>query len=211
VLVATFRNEPIPSEGQVTHRIDGASDVSLSPVFYLYWLVIFFSVSVEWCMVFWGASFLEDVVGLNKAIASSTMFVFFLAVVAGRVGGSWLVRVVRSERLLILAIGLVLVGFPCFWLGEFALLNVVGLFIVGLGVANLFPLGLSAASSTGHAHSNKVSARISLAAGAAILVVPQGLGAAADQIGVQNAYAVVAVFSVLSAIMIVIAFRVATR
>jgi fucose permease len=93
--------------------------------------------------------------------------------------------------LLFAAVGIVLVGFPIFWLTRTPILNLVGLGLCGLGIANLFPLTLSAASNTAPGQANAASARVSLAAGLAILIAPQILGTAADVVGIQSAYGIV--------------------
>jgi fucose permease len=98
----------------------------------------------------------------------------------------------------LVAQAIVLIGFPVFWLARFAPLNILGLFITGLGVANLFPLTLSTASSAAPLQANTASARISMASGSAILIVPQLLGSAADNIGIARAYGMVVVLVLIA-------------
>jgi fucose permease len=189
IMALAFSRERIPTAATAPHMAKTPSG-KLPSTFWLYWIVIVLSVAVEWCMIFWGADFLEKVVGLSKVDASGAMAIFFGAMVIGRITGSRLTRAVSTSRLLIAAILTALVGFPVFWLAQTSVLNLIGLFIVGLGVASLFPLTLSAASAVAAAQSNRASARISLAAGTAILIVPQALGTTADQIGIGNAFGI---------------------
>lgn len=163
----------------------------LPRAFWGYWLIVFLGVSIEWCMIFWAADFLEKMVGFSRDVAAASVSLFFVAAVIGRGAGSALTRRFPTGRLLLGAALIILVGFPLFWLGRAPVLNVVGLFLCGLGVANLFPLTLSAAVGMASDQSNKASGCISLAGGAAILITPQVLGAAADQIGIFNAYGIV--------------------
>ncbi len=174
--------------------------------FWAYWLVVVFSVSIEWCVGFWGADFLENSVGLEKVTATSLMSVFFVAMLVGRVIGSRLTRRFDSLRLLSYAILVVCSGFPLFWLAQTAALNVAGLFLVGLGIANLFPLTLSVATSLDPQLVNQASGRISMASGVAILVSPQVLASFADQVGIYNAFGVAGAL-VLAAALIVFAER----
>jgi len=174
--------------------------------------VVFLGVSVEWCIIFWGADFLETHVGLPKVDASTLMSVFFVAMVIGRITGSRLSRSVSIRTLHPIAVAIALAGFFPFWLAPAAPINIAGLFLAGLGIANLFPLTLSAASSSVLPHqADAASSRITLSAGMAILITPQILGSLADQIGIKNAYGVAAVFLVVAAGAILLASRLALR
>ncbi|NDJ62818.1 MAG: MFS transporter [Chloroflexi bacterium] len=207
-LLLRFRGESVPAANAPIVAAGGNPAVRLPYTFWLYWVVILLSVAVEWCVIFWGADFLDTVVGLERTLASALMSVFLAAMFFGRLIGSRLAFRVASSRLLIVAVVIVVVGFPAFWLGTTPLINIAGLFIVGLGVANLFPLGLSAAASLAPDRSNAASARVSLAGGLAILLMPQLLGSTADQIGIGNAFAIAGVIIVLVLMLTLVANRV---
>jgi hypothetical protein len=98
-----------------------------------------------------------------------------------------------------------------FWLARLPALNVAGLFVAGLGVANLYPLALSAATGAAAGQANTASARISLAAGLAILTAPLLLGGVADRAGIQNAYGLVIGLLAAAVAMVVWANRIAAR
>jgi fucose permease len=171
---------------------------------------VFLSVSVEWCVVFWGADFLDNTVGLSKEDASTLMSVFFAAMVIGRVSGSRLSRALPIGPLLLGAALVAVTGFFPFWLAPLAALNIAGLFLAGLGIANLFPLTLSTASGAVPPRQvNAASSRITLAAGLAILITPQVLGSLADQIGIRSAFAVAAAFLLVATGAIWVANRLA--
>jgi len=133
------------------------------------------------------------------------MSVFFVAMVIGRAIGSRLTRSFESSKLLIFAIAVVGVGFPLFWLGRSPGVNIVGLFIAGLGIANLYPLTLSVATSIDPEQANRASARILLAGGLAILIAPQVLASFADSSGIYNAFGVAAALLVAAAIIVLTA------
>jgi len=181
----------LPEEKQPSSERASRFVKPLPKAFWAYWLVLFLSVSIEWCMIFWSADFLEKIAGLGKELAATSVSLFFVAAVIGRAAGSYLTRRVETGKLLLIAVAIVLVGFPIFWLTRAPILNVIGLALSGLGIANLFPLTLSAASNIAPSQTNAASARVSLAAGLAILIVPQILGSTADLIGIQNAYGIV--------------------
>jgi fucose permease len=119
------------------------------------------------------------------------MSVFFAAMVVGRFLGTRLTHRFTGETLLLLALGITSLGFPLFWLSPWAWVNIAGLFITGLGVANLFPLTLSVAVGVAAQLADVASARISMAIGLAILTAPLVLGWLADQVGIYGAYTVV--------------------
>jgi fucose permease len=209
-LALRYHREPLPAAKPAAARFQ-APRQSLPLVFWAYWLVIYLGVSIEWCLIFWGADFLEKVIGLSQVNAATMMSVFFVAMVVGRFVGSRLSRLVPSASLLLIAIGITVIGFPIFWLARFAPLNLAGLFVAGLGVANLFPLTLSLALGVAPAQADAASARVSLAGGLAILVAPLALGWVADQGGIQNAYGLVAVLAAIAAGVTFLANRLAAR
>lgn len=168
---------------------DRPGTARLPRLFWIYWGVVFLAVSVEWSVVFWSPDFLERVVGLDRVTAAGGLTFFYLAAVIGRFFGSRLTRRVRPTRLLVGAALIVVLAFPVFLLARTSALALGALFAIGLGVANLFPLTLSAATTAGAAAANKASARTSLAAGLAILIAPQVLGSLADRIGMATAFA----------------------
>jgi MFS family permease len=215
ILALLFWRVPLPgshSTAAVSTVSESPSRESLPRVFWAYWIVVFLSVAIEWCMIFWAADFMEKVGGLSKEASASALSIFFLAVVIGRAAGSGLARKVDSGTLLLIATVIVLIGFPVFWLSRTPLFIIVGLFICGLGTANLFPLTLSTAAGIAPSNlANTASARISLGSGTAILIVPQVLGSAADQIGIQNAYGIILVFAGLAAAMTYYANRMAKQ
>jgi fucose permease len=174
-----------------------SSQQRLPLVFWLYWGIIVLSVSVEFCMSFWGAQFLASVVGLPRATASVVMGLFFFMAVIARLIGSRLVRFLPADRLLLLFLAVVLLGFPFFWLGPTILLHILGLCVTGIGVANLFPLTLSAAIHQASASADIASARCTFAAGLAVFGAPLALGWMADVVGLQPAYGIVPVLIVI--------------
>ena len=205
-----FRRQPVPNTASGARPLS-AQRVRLPLAFWLYWVVICLVVSVEMCLVIWGADFLETVVGLSKIDASTTLGVFLAAMLIGRLAGSRLARAWPGTTLLLLALGITLIGFPIFWLARLAWVNVLGLFVAGLGVANLYPLTLSVAVGLAPEHSNTASARVSLGVGAALLTAPLLLGWMADRLSLQSAYGLVAVLLVTAIVVVFFNIRVLTR
>jgi MFS family permease len=209
LMLLYFRPSPFPQSGRVISG-DPASS-SLPVAFWAYVLLVLVNVAIEWSVIFWGAEFLETAIGFSGETATALMTAFFVAMVIGRTVGSRLARQFHSGRLLLLAIAIVIVGFPLFWLPRLAPLNIVGLFIAGLGIANLFPLTLATATNAVPSHANKASARVSMASGIAILIAPQVLGSLGDQIGIERAYGIVIIMMIVAMTVTLLAGRLATR
>lgn len=197
-----------PSENKVGRR------APLPLAFWTYWIAVVCCVAIEWCIAVWSADFLQSSVGLSSRNATLTLTIFFIAEVMSRFIGSRLTRIVRGSTLLLLALGITCIGFPLYWLlpsGPFIAFNILGLFITGLGVANLFPLALSVAASTAPRQVDVASARVSLGGGIAIFLAPFVLGWAADNFGIQRAFTVVLVLLLMAVGATLFATRLAQR
>jgi MFS family permease len=193
LLLLIFRREPIPES--LTSAPAGSVEAQSSPLpraFWAYWLMLVLGVAVEWCVIYWGADFLENNAGLVTSQAASAMSLFFLGMLTGRISGSLLARRRSVNWLLLVAVITATLGFPLFWLIGVGWLAVTGLFITGLGVANLYPISLAAATAVAPHRASTISARLVLGAGSAVLIVPILLGWLADQTSIGRAFGVVA-------------------
>ena len=132
----------------------------------------------------WSGVFLRGVAGASPAMATAGFAGFSAAMVLGRLTGDGLVRrfgpamVLRAGALLAVAGFAVVVAFP--------LAAAAGFAVVGLGVANMAPLLLSAAGRSGRAASTGVAA-VATMGYAGLLLGPPLIGAAADQVGLRAA------------------------
>ena len=178
-----------PASGPQTDPLPGQR---LPGLFWVYWAGLVLAVSVEFCMVFWSADFLENVVGLPKADAAQAVSLFFGAMILGRLAGSRLVQRFSAPAVVGGSLLIAALGFLVFWQAGSAPLALGGLFCVGLGVASLYPLILSLAIGAAGDDTVQASARATLASGAAISSLPLVLGRLADAVGIQAAYGVVA-------------------
>ena len=169
------------------------SQQPLPTLFWLYWVAIVLGVAVEFCMVFWSADYLEQVLGLIKADAAQAVSLFLAAMIVGRVIGSRLVQRFSTRGVIMISIILASLGFLIFWRTENVVLGLSGLFLTGLGVANLYPLILSLAIGAANGNNVQAGARATLASGTAILTLPLALGRLADAAGIRSAYGVVLV------------------
>jgi MFS family permease len=165
----------------------------LPPAYWAFWVTVVLAVGIEFSLIFWGADFLVAA-GLSTSAAATTVSLFLWGMVAGRIVGRQVAQRMPTERLLLLALGVSAAGFFVYWLAPVALMAVLGLFVAGIGVANLFPLTVALALGAAPGQSNEAGARLTFASGTAILAVPLLLGALADAVGIRLAYGVVSVF-----------------
>jgi fucose permease len=164
---------------------------TLPLLFWLYWLAIILGVSVEFCMIFWSANYLEQALGMIKADAARAVSLFLAGMILGRLLGSRLVQRFSARTVVFVSILIASVGFLMFWKPISNLFGLSGLFLAGLGVANLYPLILSLAINAAQGDTVQAGARATLASGAAILSLPLALGRLADAIGIASAYGLV--------------------
>ena len=178
------------------------SDAPLPALYWAYWAAIVMAVSVEFCMIFWSADYLETGLGVPKVSAAQAVSLFLGAMIVGRLASSRLVQRFATYRLVLASILLASAGFLAYWMAANPLLAEAGLFVTGLGVAGLYPLILSLAISAAGGQTVQASARATLASGTAIFALPLVLGRLADAVGIRLAYGVV-ILLLASAFLIV--------
>jgi len=201
VLSLIFWRVAVPQRPQNVERGVNNKRVTLPVAFWTYWVALVCCVAAEWCIYVWSVDFLHTAVGLSSNAAAFTLSLFFFVSVVSRFIGSRLTRVMRGPTLLLIALAITCIGFPIYWLspsGPLLWLNLLGLFISGLGVANLFPFALSVATSTSPRQADTASARLSLGAGIAIFLAPFALGWAADHFGIQRAFSIVLILLLMA-------------
>jgi fucose permease len=196
-LAIRFGRVALPAAHQTASRRDVAARLPLA--YWAFWCAVVLTVGIEFSLIFWGADFLV-VAGLSTSAAATTVSLFLWGMVAGRIAGRQFARRMPTERLLLIALEISGVGFFAYWLAPVALVAVLGLFVAGIGVANLYPLIVALALGAAPGQSNEAGARLTFASGTAILAAPLLLGALADAVGIRLAYAVVPIF-ILGALM----------
>ena len=191
-----FKNARFP-EAALAAKEQSSKRPKLPRRYWAWWSVLVLGVAVEFCIIFWCATFLEVERGLPRATAAFSVSIFLAAMVIGRLGGSMLSHRFSSHQILLGSVIVSLFGFALHWGSHVLGLVLFGLFLAGVGVANLYPQLLSLAVGSAGALTDMASARASLASGTAILSLPLLLGAFADFFGLGRAYAIVIVLLVL--------------
>jgi fucose permease len=205
LLAVRFRDEPL-GRARTHESASGKASSSLPIRFWIYFGVLFLGISVEWCVAYWGADFLENGVGMGRSTAATALSVFFVAMLVGRILGSRLARRLPGGVLLLLTLCVASAGFPLFWLSAVPALNLLGLFVAGLGVGSTYPLAIAVGVATAPGRTDTATARLGLAGGAAILTAPFVLGAFADRVGIERAYGVVVPLLLAAVVLALVAW-----
>ena len=190
-LVIRFGRVSLPAAQRIGVQRHAGTRLPLA--YWAFWLGVVLVVGTEFSLIFWGADFLVTA-GLSTSVAATTVSLFLWGMVAGRVTGRQIARWMPAEQLLLLALGVSGGGFIVYWLAPAVPVVVLGLFVAGLGVANLYPLIVALALGAAPGQSNEAGARLTFASGTAILAAPLLLGALADAVGIHLAYGVVPIF-----------------
>jgi fucose permease len=180
-----------PPQAPVSTETQRTRPPALPPRYWVYWADLVLVVSIEFCMIFWSADYLETGLGLQKADAATAVSLFLGAMIVGRFGVSRLVKNSAASKWVFVSLLTAGAGFFLFWRAASVPLALTGLFLTGLGVAGLYPLILSLAIEATGGYSIQGSARATLASGTAILLLPLVLGRLADSVGIRQAYGLV--------------------
>jgi fucose permease len=161
--------------------------------YWIYFAIITVCVSAEWSITFWCPDYLEHGLHLSRANACTGLSVFLFAMLAGRALGSKIANWASTSVLLIIATAIAAVGFFMFWCSHHVFLVMAGLVILGLGESNCYPFALAAAINAAPGKTTQATSTMSIATGSAILLAPLVLGLVADQMGIVQAYGIVAI------------------
>lgn len=203
-LYFVFRGGPT-GDGRATDVTAPRSTGSLPTRYWVFWAGLVLGVSIEFCMVFWSADFLETVRGLAKADAAQAVSLFLVGMIVGRLVGSRLVVRFDTRAVVLGSLSIASLGFGVYWLVPGPIAALTGLLVTGLGVAGLYPLIMALAIEAAGPNVTQASARATLASGVAISILPLVLGRVADAVGIASAYSVVAALLVLTLVIIALA------
>lgn len=168
----------------------------------LFWIaaaMLFCTTAAEWCINAWGATFVEDAADVSTDTAVAMMAGYFGGVVAGRTLGSRLARRHDPARLLALALAVTAAGFAILWPSTTPAQALVGLSLLGIGLGNLFPMGLSVTVALAPGRAVLASGRAVAMTSLAVLLAPLTVGTLADATSLKAALGAVPVMLVLAA------------
>jgi hypothetical protein len=169
----------------------GASEPRLPRAYWLTWTYLALGIAAEFSFVVWGAQVVTARTGIGAADATALASLYVLGMVIGRLGLS--TGVASGSRVAILRAGtaLALAGSVLVWLAAAPIAAAGGLFLGGLGLSAVYPLGASLALAHARHAPLRASARLTAASGGAIITAPIALGIAAGTGGVVAAWLLV--------------------
>lgn len=171
----------------------------LPAVFWVAAAMLMSATAAEWCVAAWGATFVQQALDSTPDAAVAVMAGYFAGVLGGRVLGSRLTRRHDPAPLFAVALGVALAGFAVVWPSTGPAQSAVGMLLLGVGVGNLFPMGLSVAVSLTPGQTAAASGRVVLMTSVAILLAPLTVGALADATSLKASLTVIPVLIALAA------------
>ena len=140
-----------------------------------------------------GATFVADATAVSADAAVALMAGYFGGVLAGRTLGSRLARRHDPARLLALALAVTAGGFAILWPAAAPAQALIGLSLLGIGLGNLFPMGLSVTVALAPDRAAVASGRAVATTSCAVLLAPLAVGTLADSTSLTAALGVVPV------------------
>ena len=186
VLWVRHRREPLP---RPTPPSAASSRGRLPLACWLFALLTAASSAIEFCLVYFGPQQLLTT-GLSATAAGTALAGNYLGILVGRLLGARLTRRPgRTVRLLYASLALTAASFLLFWLTGHPALAVTGLFLCGVGIANLYPLALALTLDAAEGREDQANARSQLVLGVLAAASPFLLGSLADRHGLTAAFA----------------------
>lgn len=197
----TIDAPPLPRAGQG----------HLPGVFWLAAAMLFCATAAEWCVTAWGATFVQTAANVSADTAVALMAGYFGGVLAGRTLGSRMARRHPPTRLLAFALAVAAAGFALLWSSSTIVQAMVGLSLLGVGLGNLFPMGMSVAVALAPGRAVLASGRAVAISSFAVLLAPLTVGTLADATSLKAALAVVPVLLLLAAVGLALVRQAQTR
>jgi MFS family permease len=202
--LAWWRNRRLaidaPPPSRVAHgRLPGAFWVAAA--------MLFCTTAAEWCITAWGATFVHDAADVSTDTAVALMAGYFGGVLAGRTLGSRLARRHDPARLLAFALAVTAAGFAILWPATAPAQALIGLSLLGIGLGNLFPMGMAVTVALAPERADLASGRAVAATSLAVLLAPLTVGTLADATSLKAALGVVPVVLVLAAVGLAVVLR----
>lgn len=186
-----------PKKGEAHDEEQQEEQGRLPAIYWIFWAALVISVSIEFCLIYWGAEYLQARVSIPKDSATKLVSLFLAGMVIGRFAGARLMTRISRYQILGASILTGILGFSIFWLSQTQTLSVIGLFLAGLGVANLYASIITLLYEVAGSLKAAAGSGSILASGVAILSLPFLLGLVADLTGIRQALLLVALLYVL--------------
>lgn len=180
-----------------------ASAVRLPRAYWIAWVLMAVTGSIEVCLSLWTADVLRSHAGLSAGGASAAIAAIVCGMFAGRLAGGRIALRWPPVPLLLAALGVSLAGFALFWTAPVGWLAVTGLVVLGLGNALHYPLAISIALAVAGPAADKAAGWSSYSMGVGFGIAPVALGWVADGVGPHLAFLLLPGFIAAAALLAV--------
>ncbi len=170
--------------------------------YWIAWVLISLTGSVEVCLNLWSGDVLRQHAGMSAGAAATAVAGIIAGMCAGRLIGGRIALRVAAPPLLLAALGVSALGFAVFWAAPQPWLAVTGLAVTGLGNGMHYPLGIAMALQASAGRPDQAAARSSYGMAVSFGVAPFALGALADQAGARPAFLLVPLFLLAAAALV---------
>jgi MFS family permease len=144
----------------------------------------------------WGALHLRETLAASPAVAAAGYAAFSLAMACGRLSGGRLVRSFGATHVLVFGSALAAAGMLAAALAPVTWVALVGFALVGLGLANVFPLAVARAGALGGAKSVALASTVGYTG---LLGGPPLIGLLVGGVGLPAALATVSLLAAVAA------------
>ncbi|MCP3783241.1 MFS transporter [Micromonospora sp. A3M-1-15] len=184
-ILETHRSSRTETVQDLGHR---AVAGRLPRAYWIAWVLMSVTGSIEVCLSLWTADVLRTHAGLSAGGASAAVAAIVCGMFVGRLAGGRLALRWPPVPLLLAALTVSLAGFALFWSAPVGWLAVTGLVVLGLGNALHYPLAISIALAAAGPAADKAAGWASYSMAVGFGIAPVALGWVADGVGPHLAF-----------------------
>ncbi|WBC13970.1 MFS transporter [Micromonospora sp. WMMA1998] len=181
----------------------GVASARLPRAYWIAWVLMSVTGSIEVCLSLWTADVLRDHAGLSAGGASAGVAAIVCGMFVGRAAGGRAALRWPPVPLLLGALTVSLAGFTLFWASPIGWLAVTGLVVLGLGNALHYPLAISIALAAAGTATDRAAGWSSYSMGVGFGIAPVVLGWVADGVGPHLAFLLLPAFIAVAVLLTV--------
>ncbi|KAB1906283.1 MFS transporter [Micromonospora tulbaghiae] len=194
----------VPASAVPASGVTAAGSAGRLPrAYWIAWVLMSVTGSIEVCLSLWTADVLRTHAGLSAGGASAAVAAIVCGMFAGRIAGGRAALRWPSVPLLLGALTVSLAGFALFWASTVGWLAVTGLVVLGLGNALHYPLAISIALAVAGPAADKAAGWSAYSMGVGFGIAPVALGWVADGVGPHPAFLLLPVFIAVAVLLTV--------
>ncbi|MFD4207229.1 MFS transporter [Micromonospora tulbaghiae] len=194
----------VPASGVPASGVTASGSAGRLPrAYWIAWVLMSVTGSIEVCLSLWTADVLRTHAGLSAGGASAAVAAIVCGMFAGRIAGGRAALRWPPVPLLLAALTVSLAGFALFWASTVGWLAVTGLVVLGLGNALHYPLAISIALAVAGPAADKAAGWSAYSMGVGFGIAPVALGWVADGVGPHPAFLLLPVFIAVAVLLTV--------